>query len=62
VVPQLRRIEQAGAGSGRAVEVGGVEEAPRALTAAIGELDGPDVAEPPLGELGASDDREIRAA
>jgi DNA recombination protein RmuC len=62
VVPQLRRIEQAGAGSGRGVEVGGVEEAPRALTAAIGELDEPAALEPPLGELGASDDREIRAA
>ncbi|HLW95811.1 MAG TPA: DNA recombination protein RmuC [Solirubrobacteraceae bacterium] len=39
VVPQLRRIEQAGAGSDRAVEIAGVEEAPRALTAAIGELE-----------------------
>jgi DNA recombination protein RmuC len=39
VVPQLRRIEQAGAGSDRAVEIAGVEEAPRALTAAVGELE-----------------------
>ena len=62
VVPQLRRIEQAGASSGRAVELTGVEESPRALTAAIGELDD----EPaPLGELDAGEQRaigEIRAA
>jgi DNA recombination protein RmuC len=58
VVPQLRRIEQAGASSGRAVELGGIEDSPRALTAAIGELE----PEPlPLAELAAGD-REIRAA
>jgi DNA recombination protein RmuC len=60
VLPQLRRIEQAGAGSGRAVELGGVEESPRALTAAIGELDGLAPLEPPLGEIGAGED--LRAA
>lgn len=32
VVPQLRRIEEAGAGSEREVELTGIEEAPRALT------------------------------
>ncbi|HEX4035826.1 MAG TPA: DNA recombination protein RmuC [Solirubrobacteraceae bacterium] len=50
VVPQLRRIEQAGAGSERTVEIAGVEEAPRALTAAIGEL------EPAIGELDPQSD------
>lgn len=38
VVPQLRRIEEAGASSGKAVELSGVEESPRAVTAAIAEL------------------------
>jgi len=66
VVPQLRRIEAAGASSGRAVELGGVEESPRALTAAIGELDPPpslrpaeELSAPPPEEPGG---REIRAA
>jgi DNA recombination protein RmuC len=38
VVPQLRRIEEAGASSGRTVELAGIEESPRVLTATIGEL------------------------
>jgi DNA recombination protein RmuC len=70
VVPQLRRIEQAGASSGRAVELTGVEESPRALTAAIGELDDEAIGElddepAPLGELESGEQRaigEIRAA
>ena len=33
VIPQLRRIEDAGAGSGREVELAGVEEAPRTVAA-----------------------------
>ena len=37
VVPQLRRIEEAGATSGRPVELGGIEESPRTLTATLGE-------------------------
>jgi DNA recombination protein RmuC len=35
VVPQLRRIEDAGAGSEREVEIAGIEEAPRALTRSL---------------------------
>ena len=35
VIPQLRRIEEAGAGSGREVELAGVEEAPRTLAVAL---------------------------
>jgi DNA recombination protein RmuC len=70
VVPQLRRIEQAGASSGRAVELTGVEESPRALTAAIGELDDEAIGElddepAPLDELESGEQRaigEIRAA
>jgi DNA recombination protein RmuC len=63
VVPQLRRIEEAGASSGRTVELAGIEESPRALTASIGEL--ADADEPPaVTELGAAERRpgEIRAA
>ena len=62
VVPQLRRIEEAGASSGRAVEIGGIEESPRALTAAIGELADEEPAT--VAELGAAELRanEIRAA
>ena len=37
VVPQLRRIEEAGATSGRPVELGGIEDSPRTLTATLGE-------------------------
>jgi DNA recombination protein RmuC len=39
VRPQLRRIEEAGAGSGRDVELSGVEESPRALIAATADDD-----------------------
>jgi DNA recombination protein RmuC len=63
VVPQLRRIEEAGASSGRTVDLAGIEESPRALTASIGELADED--EPPtITELGAAERRagEIRAA
>jgi DNA recombination protein RmuC len=35
VIPQLRRIEEAGAASEREIEIASVEEAPRALTAAL---------------------------
>jgi DNA recombination protein RmuC len=58
VIPQIRRIEQAGATSGRSVELAGVEELPRAVTAQIAE---PEPERPPLAELGASDD-EVHAA
>jgi DNA recombination protein RmuC len=58
VIPQLRRIENAGATSGRAVELGGVEELPRAVTAQIEE---PEPERAPLAELGPPAD-EIRAA
>jgi len=58
VIPQLRRIEGAGATSGRSVELAGVEELPRAVTAQIAE---PEPERPPLAELGASDD-EVHAA
>ena len=36
VIPQLRRIEAAGATSGRDVELAGVEESPRVITASLG--------------------------
>ena len=39
VVPQLRRIEEAGAGSEREVELLGIDEAPRTLTRAVGGND-----------------------
>jgi DNA recombination protein RmuC len=39
VVPQLRRIEEAGAASEREVALAPVEEAPRALSAALGPAD-----------------------
>ena len=61
VVPQLRRIEEAGASSGRAVELAGIEESPRTLTATIGEL----ADEPaPIAEIAPGERRagEIRAA
>jgi len=35
VVPQLRRIEEAGAGSEREIELDGIEDAPRVLTRAL---------------------------
>jgi DNA recombination protein RmuC len=62
VVPQLRRIEEAGASSGRAVEIAGIEDSPRTLTAAIGELADEEPAT--VSELGAAELRpnEIRAA
>ena len=50
-VPQLRRIEDAGAASGRAVELAGIEEAPRTLTAALDEP-GP----APVAELAAAEE------
>ena len=58
VIPQLRRIEAAGATSGRSVELAGVEELPRAVTAQITE---PEPERGPLAELGAADD-EVHAA
>ncbi|HEY1778453.1 MAG TPA: DNA recombination protein RmuC [Solirubrobacteraceae bacterium] len=62
VVPQLRRIEDAGASSGRTVELAGIEESPRALTASIAELAEEEAAT--VAELGAAERRpgEIRAA
>jgi DNA recombination protein RmuC len=35
VIPQLRRIEEAGAASEREIELAGIEETPRALTVAL---------------------------
>ncbi len=40
VMPQLRRIDEAGAGSGRDVDLAGVEESPRSLTAAAADVRG----------------------
>ena len=62
VMPQLRRIDEAGAGSGRDVDLAGVEESPRSLTAAAAEESGP----PALtlagaGEIAATDVRGARA-
>src|SRR5579862_5787160 len=62
VMPQLRRIEEAGAGSGREVDLTGVEESPRSLTVAAAEESGP----PALtlagtGEIAAADVRGARA-
>jgi DNA recombination protein RmuC len=57
VRPQLRRIEEAGAGSGRDVELAGVEEAPRALIAATADDEAPDELSPPAADLTA-----VRAA
>ena len=65
VVPQLRRIEEAGASSGRAVELAGVEESPRTLTATIGELDDEPAEQPAaIAEIASGERRsgEIRAA
>jgi DNA recombination protein RmuC len=63
VVPQLRRIEEAGAASGRSAELAGIEETPRTLTATLGE--GESERRPaPLAELAPADhgaDR-VRAA
>jgi DNA recombination protein RmuC len=50
VVPQLRRIEEAGASSDRSVELAGIEAAPRTLTASLAELE-PERAAQPLAEL-----------
>jgi DNA recombination protein RmuC len=59
VIPQLRRIEEAGATSGRPIELAGIEESPRTLTAQIGEPE-----RPPLAELAAPDNATdaVRAA
>ena len=60
VIPQLRRIEDAGATSGRAVELSGIEESPRALSVVPLE-DAADPASPvALGapEIAAADVRE----
>jgi DNA recombination protein RmuC len=54
VRPQLRRIEEAGAGSGRDVELAGVEEAPRALIAATADDEAPDELSPPAADLTAA--------
>jgi DNA recombination protein RmuC len=43
VIPQLRRIEQAGAGSGREADLAGVEESPRRI-AVVASDEEPDVA------------------
>jgi len=51
VVPQLRRIEEAGATSGRSAELAGIEETPRTLTAQLGE---PERRPAPVAELAAS--------
>ena len=61
-MPQLRRIDEAGAGSGRDVELAGVEEPPRSLTVAPADESGP----PALtlagtGEIAAADVRGARA-
>jgi DNA recombination protein RmuC len=53
VVPQLRRIEEAGASSDRSVELAGIEAAPRTLTASLAELEPERGARPPLAELDA---------
>ena len=62
VMPQLRRIDEAGAGSGRDVELAGVEESPRSLTVAAADESGP----PALtlagtGDIAAADVRGARA-
>jgi DNA recombination protein RmuC len=62
VVPQLRRIEEAGATSGRPVELAGIEDSPRTLTATLGE---PEERRPtPLPELVAPENGadKVRAA
>jgi DNA recombination protein RmuC len=51
VIPQLRRIEEAGAASEREIELASVEEAPRALSAT---LDVADDAQPAAQELPAT--------
>ena len=65
VMPQLRRIDEAGAGSGRDLEIAGVEESPRSLTVAAAEESAP--TPPPLtlaggGEIAAADVRGARAS
>ena len=51
VVPQLRRIEEAGATSGRSAELAGIEETPRTLTAELGD---PEHRPAPVAELASS--------
>jgi DNA recombination protein RmuC len=58
VVPQLRRIEEAGAASGRSAELAGIEETPREITAQLGE---PAPRPTALAELGAPDGDSGRA-
>jgi len=53
VVPQLRRIEEAGASSDRSVELAGIEAAPRTLTASLAELEPERGSRPSLAELDA---------
>jgi DNA recombination protein RmuC len=53
VVPQLRRIEEAGATSGRSADLAGIEESPRTLTVALEE---PEPRLAPVGELGTAGD------
>jgi len=67
VMPQLRRIEDAGAASGRSAELAGIEESPRTLTAA--PVERPERPAAPLAELPLPDGQasspgadEIRAA
>jgi DNA recombination protein RmuC len=61
VVPQLRRIEEAGAASGRSADLAGIEETPRTLTAT---LDEPGRAPAQLPGLAGSDNGadRVRAA
>jgi len=62
VMPQLRRIDEAGAGSGRDVDLAGVEESPRSLTAAAAEESGPPALTlAPAGDIAAADVRGARA-
>jgi DNA recombination protein RmuC len=60
VVPQLRRIEEAGASSERSVELAGIEAAPRTLTASLAEPERG--ALPPLAELDPPLERPAPAA
>jgi len=58
VVPQLRRIEEAGAASEREVEIAAIEETPRTLTAAITQLD--DDPPAPIASLPPAEDIDQR--
>jgi DNA recombination protein RmuC len=53
VVPQLRRIEEAGAASGRSAELAGIEETPRTLSVQLAE---PELRAAPLAELAVADE------